>query len=55
MQEADRNHMTLRMRLPFAESLEDRGAPMFYALPQPALPNKPYPPPMNYRHESLAI
>jgi len=37
--EAEANGTRLRMRLPFERSLEDR-APKFYALPQPALPQK---------------
>ena len=40
--EAQRNHTQPRMRLPFEPSLEDR-KPRFYALPQPALPQKELP------------
>lgn len=55
MREAERNRSALRMRLPFEKSLEKRPMPRFYALPQPKLPDKPYPPALDYRHPSLAI
>ncbi len=55
MREADRDNSTIRMRNPFEPSLELRDAPRFYALPQPKLPDKPYPPPLEYNHPSLAI
>jgi hypothetical protein len=42
--EAQEKQTALRMRLPFEPSLDDR-EPRFYALPQPALPPKPAPPP----------
>jgi len=42
--EADENGTRLRMRLPFEPSLEDR-EPKFYALPQPARPQKRAPDP----------
>jgi hypothetical protein len=37
--EAEQNDTSLRMRLPFEPSLDDR-EPKFYAMPQPALPPK---------------
>lgn len=42
--EAERNGSGVMMRHPFERSLEQR-EPMFYALPQPALPPKEEPPP----------
>ncbi len=55
MRKADRNDSTIRMRYPFEPSLELRDAPRYYALPQPKLPDKPHPPPLDYNHPSLSI
>ena len=55
MREADREGAGLRMRLPFEPSLETRDVPRFYPLPQPKLPDKSYPPIMDYKHPSLTI
>ena len=46
---------TAKSRYPFEPSLELRDAPRFYALPQPKLPDKPYPPSIDYNHPSLSI
>jgi hypothetical protein len=43
-EQAAEQQTAVRMRLPFERSLDDR-EPKFYALPQPALPEKPAPPP----------
>jgi hypothetical protein len=42
LEEAEKNGSAVRMRLPFEASLDPR-EPKFYALPQPALPQKPAP------------
>ena len=59
MREAEQNRVPLIMRLPFDafdESLEDRGAQRFYALPRTRLPDKPMPEDyQDYQHPSIAI
>lgn len=49
-QEAQQNGSSVRMRMPFEPSLDDR-EPKFYAMPQPAMPPKDFldpPPPQRY-------
>lgn len=51
MRSAERDRAGLAMRLPFEPSLDDR-EPRFYALPQPAMPDKDRtaPPPLHFQH-----
>ena len=41
LSQAEANGTGVRMTMPFADSLDDR-EPMFYAMPQPAMPPKDY-------------
>lgn len=49
-QQAEEQKTGVRMRLPFEPSLDDR-EPRFYAMPQPAMPEKPGAPPPAQRFE----
>ena len=42
MSQAEADGTAVRMAMPFESSLDDR-EPMFYAMPQPAMPPKDYP------------